>query len=88
MIQELPDIVFELVILTNAGIPPAHILSIIPIIKISYPDIPIIVLSGYCPEDLLTDLKQKGIDGFLSLPFEEAVLHKEITKLLAKPSLI
>jgi hypothetical protein len=44
------------------------------------------VLSGYCPEDFVADLKQKGIDGFLSLPFAEDALLQEVADLLSKPT--
>jgi hypothetical protein len=41
------------------------------------------VLSGYCPEDFVADLRQKGIDGFLTLPYEQDALLKEVDGLLS-----
>jgi hypothetical protein len=39
------------------------------------------VLSGYCPEEFVADLKQKGIHRFLPLPFEEDTLLTAIAEL-------
>jgi len=84
--QDIARRKFDLVIATNTSIPPAHILSLVPDIKARHPHARIIVLSGYCPEDFVADLKQKGIDGFLPLPYEEDALLKEVTGLLSKPT--
>jgi DNA-binding NarL/FixJ family response regulator len=77
---------FDLVIATNTSLPVAHIQSMVPVIKSRHPHARIIVLSGYCPESFVADLKQKGIDGFLSLPYEEDALVKEVAGLLSKPT--
>jgi DNA-binding NtrC family response regulator len=77
---------FDLVIVTNTSIPPAHIPSIVPDIKARHPHGRIIVLSGYSSEDFVEDLKEKGIDGFLPLPFEEDTLLGEVAKLLSNPT--
>ena len=77
---------FDLVIVTNTSIPPTHIPSIVPDIKSRHPDGRIIVLSGYYPLGLVTDLKQKGVDGFLPLPFEEDALLEEMARLLSGPA--
>jgi DNA-binding NarL/FixJ family response regulator len=77
---------FDLVIVTNTSIPPAHIPSIVPEIKARHPHGRIIVLSGYSFEGFVEDLKQKGIDEFLPLPFEEDALLGEVARLLANPT--
>jgi CheY-like chemotaxis protein len=74
---------FDLVIVTNTSIPPADIPSIVPEIKARHPRGRIIVLSGYSSEDFVEDLKEKGIDRFLPLPFEEDELLGEVAGLLA-----
>jgi DNA-binding NarL/FixJ family response regulator len=75
---------FHLVIATNTSLPPAHIQSIVPDIKARHPHARIIVLSGYCPECFVADLKHKGIDKFLPLPYEEDALLKEVVWLLSR----
>jgi DNA-binding NarL/FixJ family response regulator len=74
---------FDLVIITNTSIPPPRIQSILPDIKARHPHARLIVLSGYCPEDFVADLRQKGIDGFLTLPYEQDALLKEVDGLLS-----
>jgi hypothetical protein len=44
------------------------------------------VLSGYCPEDFVADLVQKGIHGFLTLPYEQDALLAELAGLLSTPT--
>jgi len=75
----------DLVIATNTCLPPARIRAIVPAIKARYPRIRIVVLSGHYPDDFVADLKQKGIDGFLTLPFKEDVLLKEVARQFSKP---
>jgi DNA-binding NtrC family response regulator len=75
------------VIVTNAAVPPDRILSIIPDIKARHPHARIIVLSGNCPGVFVADLTQKGIDGFLPLPFEEDALLPQVATLLSGPPL-
>ncbi len=85
--RELTRQKFDLLIVTNTSISPAQIQRMVPEMKARYPDTRIIVLSGYCPDDFVTDLKQKGIDGFLLLPFKEDVLLKKVAALLPIPTL-
>ena len=75
----------NLVIATNTSLPPARIRMIVPDIRARYPQARIMVLSGYCPDDFVADLREKGIDQFLALPFKEDALIKEVAELLSKP---
>lgn len=77
---------FDLVIVTNTSIPPADIPSIVPDIKAQHPHGHIMVLSGYSSEDFVEDLKQKGMDRFLPLPFQEDALLGEVARLLSSPT--
>ncbi len=70
----------DLVIVTNTSLPPARIRAIVPSIKARNPRVRIVVLSGYYPDDFVTELKQKGIDGFLTLPFKKDVLLTEVAR--------
>lgn len=78
---------FDLVIATNTSLPCHEIETIIPDIKARCPDACIIVLSGYCTDDWVADLKEKGIDEFLELPYHETVLLKKVAGLLSLPPL-
>jgi DNA-binding NarL/FixJ family response regulator len=75
---------FDVIIATNTSLTPVQIRKMIPIIRARNPDARIIVLSGYCREEWVTDLRQTGIDGFLELPFEEGALLSEVSALLSK----
>lgn len=75
----------DLVIVTNTSLSPDYIRIVVADIKVRDPHARIIVLSGYSAHDFVADLKQDGIDGFLTLPFEEGALLKEISNILAKP---
>jgi DNA-binding NarL/FixJ family response regulator len=86
VLQDIARRKFDLVIATNTSLTPTHIQSIVPDIIARHPHARIIVLSGYCPEDFVEDLKQKGIDGFLPLPYEEDALLKEVARLLSQPT--
>jgi DNA-binding NarL/FixJ family response regulator len=77
---------FDMVIATNTSLPPARIQRIVPEIKTRYPRARIIVLSGYYSEDFVADLKKKGIDGFLPLPYEDDSLLQEVAGLLSTPA--
>jgi DNA-binding NtrC family response regulator len=77
---------FDLVIVTNTSIPPAHIPSIVPDIKARHPQGRIIVLSGCSSEGFVDDLKRKGMDEFIPLPFEEDALLGEVARLLSNPA--
>jgi DNA-binding NarL/FixJ family response regulator len=76
----------DLVILTNTSIPPSRVQSIVPDIRALYPRARLVVLSGYCPEDFVADLVQKGIHGFLTLPYEQDALLAELAGLLSTPT--
>lgn len=77
---------FELVIATNTSLLPSQIQRIVPDIKARHPHARLIVLSGYYPDDFVADLVQKGINGFLPLPFEQDALLKEVDGLLSTPN--
>jgi DNA-binding NtrC family response regulator len=72
-------------IATNTSPSPSQLQIIVPDIKAHYPQTPIIVLSGYYPDEFVIDLKQKGINRFLKLPFLEDDLIKEVERLLDNP---
>ncbi len=78
---------FDLVIPTNTMMSPAQIQDNIPEMKVSYPDARIMVLSGYTSDDFVADLEHKGVDGFLSLPFDENALQQQVTALCPIPPL-
>lgn len=77
---------FDMVIATNTSLPCHEIETIIPDIKARCPDARIIVLSGYCTDDWVADLKKKGIDEFLELPYDENDLLEEVEGLLSSPT--
>jgi DNA-binding NarL/FixJ family response regulator len=77
---------FDLVIITNSSVPPSRIQTLVADIKARLPDAPLIVLSGYCPEDFVANLMLKGIDGFLPLPFVQDTLLKQVDGLLSTPT--
>ena len=52
---------YDLVIVTNTSLSPAHIRTVVPEIKIRDPHARIIVLSGYSANDFVADLKQNGM---------------------------
>jgi DNA-binding NarL/FixJ family response regulator len=76
----------DLVIVTNTSIPPSRVQSIVPDIRALYPRARLVVLSGYCPEDFVADLMQKGIHGFLTLPYDQDALLAEVGGLLSTPT--
>ena len=57
---------YDLVLLTNNGLRPIDIQALIPEIKKKHPGIKIIVLSGFSTPEFVRDLKEQGIDDFLS----------------------
>ena len=87
IVQDRTSMKFDLVIATNTSFPPAHLQIIIPDIKARHPHVRIIVLSGFYLADFVADLEQKGVDKFLSLPFQEDTLLTEVAGLLSKPTL-
>lgn len=72
-----------MVIATNTSLSPSQIQHIVPAIKAQSPDARIIVLSGFYTSDFCSDLKEKGADGCLPLPFEEVVLMNKVDELLS-----
>jgi DNA-binding NarL/FixJ family response regulator len=74
------------VIVTNAGIPPAQVLTFIPVIRVRYPEAAILVLSGYGPAAFVAELYTKGIEGFLPLPFDESALTDTVSTLITAHS--
>jgi len=76
----------DLVILTNTSIPPSRLPSIVAEIRARYPLARIVVLSGYRPDDFVADLMQRGIQGFLTLPYDQNALLTEIDGLLCTPT--
>jgi DNA-binding NarL/FixJ family response regulator len=79
---------FDLVILTNTCLTPPHIRRCVLRIKTRYPHARTLVLSGYSTKDFVADLREKGIDGFLTLPYEEESLLIEIAWLLSTPKVL
>lgn len=91
---KIPDIVEELarrkyamVIATNTSLSPSQIQDIVPAIKAQSPDARILVLSGFHTREFCSDLKEKGVDGCLPLPFEEVVLMNSVDELLSGQTL-
>jgi len=72
---------YDLVLLTNNGLRPSDIQALIPEIKKKYPGIKIIVLSGFSTPKFVRDLKEQGIDDFLSLPFAHDDLVQKVTSI-------
>lgn len=79
---------FALVIATNTLLLPAKLQDLIPDIRAQHPHARILVLSGYYPEDFVAELRQKGTDAFLPLPYQEDALLTEVAGLLASPERI
>jgi DNA-binding NtrC family response regulator len=77
---------FHLVIATNTSLTPSQLQSIVPDIKARHPHVRIIVLSGYFPDDFVADLRQRGIHGFLPLPFKQSALLEEVAGQLSHPA--
>ena len=72
---------YDMVFLTNNSMGPRTIQALVPEIKKKYPHIKIIVLSGYSTPEFVRDLKEQGIDGFLSLPFSRDDLVQKVTSI-------
>ena len=60
---------YDMVLLTNNGLRAIDIQALIPEIKKKHPAIKIFVLSGFSTPEFVRDLKEQGIDDFLSMPF-------------------
>ncbi len=87
IVAELKRTKYALVIVTNTSITPSQIQTIVPAIKAQCSDIRIIVLSGSHNEHFVSDLRQKGIDGWMPLPFREDVLMNKVDQLLSLPAI-
>lgn len=74
----------DLIIATNTSLSCHQIQRIIPDIKSQYPGVRIIVLSGYFTEDWVVELRQKGIDEFFELPYDENALLRGVSGQLAR----
>jgi DNA-binding NtrC family response regulator len=85
-LQNISNTQFDLVIATNTSLTPAQIQGIVPDIRARHPHTRIIVLSGYCSDDFVADLRQKGIHGFLPLPFGQTALLEEVAGQLSMPT--
>lgn len=85
IVEELARRKYAMVIATNTSLSPSQIQYVVPAIKAQFPDARIIVLSGFYSTDFVSDLKQKGVDGCLPLPFEEVVLMNKVDELLSAP---
>lgn len=72
---------YDLVLLTNYGLRPIDIQALIPEIKKKHPAIKIIVLSGLSTPEFVRDLKEQGIDDFLSLPFAHDDVVQKVTSI-------
>ena len=57
----------------------------IPEFKSHHPKARILVMSGYFDHEWMKDLRQKGMDAYLELPFERDVLLKRVAGLLSRP---
>jgi DNA-binding response OmpR family regulator len=72
---------YDMVLPTNNGLRPSDIQALIPEIKKKYPDIKIIVLSGFSTPEFIRDLREQGIDDFLSMPFSLDNLVQKVTSI-------
>jgi DNA-binding NtrC family response regulator len=79
------DRVYDLIIVTNTSLTPDQIRNVIPGIKSLHPQSPVIVVSGYCVEEWVSDLKRLGVDKFLELPVAEDTLRTEVAAILPAP---
>ena len=75
----------DLIIATNTSLSCHTIQRMIPNITLEYPGVRIIVLSGYFTEEWVVDLRQKGMDEFFELPYDENALLRGLSGLLARP---
>jgi DNA-binding NtrC family response regulator len=72
---------YDMVLPTNNGLRPSDIQVLIPEIKKKHPGIKIFVLSGFSTPEFLRDLKEQGIDDFLSMPFSLDNLVQKVTSI-------
>ena len=84
--SELSRKKYDLVIATNNSLTPTHILELIPEIKRRWPDIKVVVLSGYYFPDFVVELKRANIDEFFPSPYRFGDILAKIQGLLAVES--
>jgi len=85
--SELARLEYDMVILTNNSLRPGDILDLVPEIKLRFPGIRILVLSGYTSLDFVLKLKREKIDDFFPLPFKADELLPRIKELLYTKSI-
>jgi CheY-like chemotaxis protein len=73
---------FELVI-TDLLMPNLNGLNLINSIRLKSPDVPLVLMSGYLPQDLGKSV-MKGIAAFLQKPFSPTTLIMTVERLLSK----
>lgn len=82
-VQKLKENFISLVIL-DLKMPRMDGISLLAHIKDNYPDIPVIIISGYRTADLFTLAKKKGVIAYISKPFQVDDLAKVILDTLQK----
>jgi len=87
VLSELANEQYEVVLPTNNSLHYSQIPTIVSEIRDKYPDIGIIVLSGYYNQDYIADLKARGIDVFLKMPFKIEELTSKIRNVISKKRL-
>jgi DNA-binding response OmpR family regulator len=75
---------YDVVVLTNNGLPPKKILELIPEVNGKHPDIKIIVLSTWDAPEFLKNLREQGIHDFLSMPFVPDDLMRRLKAILMR----
>jgi hypothetical protein len=80
--SELSRYDYDMLIPTNNSLSPEQILELVPVIKIKFPKIKIMVLSGWVALDFITDLKRLKIDDFASLLIDHNELIAKVNELL------
>lgn len=58
-------------------------LSCLRVLKQKYPELPVILSSGYTQEDVVRRLGMLAMDGFISKPYESDTLAREIARVVA-----
>jgi len=86
VLSELKNEQYNMVLLTNNSLRPHHIQSLVSEIKGLYPSFCVFVLSGYKEKDFIVNLKQQGIDEFLSMPFKSDHLVSKIKSIFSNKS--
>ncbi len=75
------------VILTDLNMPgEPHGMDLVRRIRTQYPDVPVIVISGYPTRERLDACKELGIEDFLTKPFEMTFFTSVVSRLLADKS--